>query len=477
MPYLDIGIYNHNPYHQHPFHKFDNNDEKVFKMAFEGNKNKDEDFSNKDEVYLMNSTKPKTNEYRQDKLNNLKNNKITNNDNDLIKEPSNNSINKNKVNNKNIINEGNKKEENKAIKKNIIEEEKKEDNKEKNDNQNENKINEEDKNAPKVKKKLFKAIQMPPTQNLIDDINKIFKMHSIYLKRKILQKNKDILDLQKNMSDDAILSKKKRKRNKSKENKEINIKNEKKPLGRKKKYDKNKNTEISHDKYSLDNISKKIKTIIYNGVLLIFINDVFNSFLTPDNKKLYLSKIKDEENEDEGSKDRILIKKLKIKEKKDENLNDLYMPIKDILSKINVNSPKKKDYPESDNKIVIDEINYNKIVIDEIIKNEKDNKIIMFILNDLTLGNFIDLFLYKKELKDFGKLDEEKINQINNILKRIDVLFEQKDSLKNEKINKLVNRIDILKNDNKYISKFLIILYNYERFLFIKQDREKKIMK
>ena len=422
--YLDSRIYKDHPYP--PSHKFNNDseDEKVFKFCFQENKNNDEEFSNKDEVYLMNSTKSKTNNAGQDEFNNLNtnNNKIINND-----------------------------------------------NKEKNDNQNKNKINEEDKNAPKLKKELFNINKMPPTLCTIDNILKTKEKQLGEPIKEIFKKIQDsLLDLEIKMNNTTFLGPKKRNRDKSKESTEPRV------LGRKTlKFQKDENIKY-HDKYSLDNISTKIKTILINGFLLIFINSAFNSFLTPDNKKLYLSKIKDEENEDEGSKDRILIKKLKIKEKKDENLNDLYMPIKDILSKINVNSPKKKDYPESDNKIVIDEINYNKIVIDEIIKNEKDNKIIMFILNDLTLGNFIDLFLYKKELKDFGKLDEEKINQINNILKRIDVLFEKKDSLKNEKIKKIVNKFATFIDDNKYISKFIFIFYNYERFFFIKQHREKR---
>ena len=413
--YLDSGIYKDHPYPPSHIVNNDSEDEKVFKFCFQENKNNDEEFSNKDEVYLMNSTKSKTNNAGQDEFNNLNtnNNKIINND-----------------------------------------------NKEKNDNQNKNKINEEDKNAPKLKKELFNINKMPPTLCTIDNILKTKEKQLGEPIKEIFKKIQDsLLDLEIKMNNTTFLGPKKRNRDKSKESTEPRV------LGRKTlKFQKDENIKY-HDKYSLDNISTKIKTILINGFLLIFINSAFNSFLTPDNKKLYLRKAKGKK-ENEEIEDEDLIKKLDynkmVKEKKDENLKDLHMPLKDILSKDN--SSNRKIYPKD----------ANKIVIDEIIEKEKNNKIIMFILKDLTLGDYIDLFLYKKELKDFGKLDEEKINQINNILKRIDVLFEKKDSLKNEKIKKIVNKFATFIDDNKYISKFIFIFYNYERFFFIKQHREKR---
>ena len=122
------------------------------------------------------------------------------------------------------------------------------------------------------------------------------------------------------------------------------------------------------------------------------------------------------------------------------------MPLKDYLS-IDI-TDKFKTYPK----------NSNKKVIDEILKNEKDNEKIMFILNDLTLGDYIDIFLYKKELKDFGKISEDKINSIMGKFKRVD---------------KLLKEIKAKENDN-YYSKFFYIFYNFERWFFIKIDRQKK---
>ena len=118
------------------------------------------------------------------------------------------------------------------------------------------------------------------------------------------------------------------------------------------------------------------------------------------------------------------------------------MPLKDYLS-IDI-SDKFTTYSK----------NSNKKVIEEIMKNEKDNEIIMFILNDLTLGDYIDIFLYKKELKDFGKIDEEKANKIMKAFKRVDSLIEE---------------IDPKENDNYYYSNYFYIFYNFERWYFIKK--------
>ena len=123
------------------------------------------------------------------------------------------------------------------------------------------------------------------------------------------------------------------------------------------------------------------------------------------------------------------------------------MPLKDYLS-IDI-SEKYKTYSK----------NSNKKVIDEILKNEKNNEIIMFILNDLTLGDYIDIFLYKKELKDFEKIDEEKANKIMKVFTRVDALIEGFDQTKNE---------------NNYYSNYFYIFYNYERWFFIKIDRKER---
>ena len=279
---------------------------------------------------------------------------------------------------------------------------------------------------------------LPPKQYRIDDIKKI--LNSKFNEEIFIEKD-NLLDLEIKMSDKVFLAPKKRKRDKENE-----VNTEKKKCGRKKKDDIN---AISlHKKDCQDNIVKKIKSKI-NGFLLMFINIILNISLTPNKKKSYIKIIKnipegkDPENED-------LLKDLDYNKtvnetSKEKNLEFLNMPLKDYLS-IDI-SKQFKTYSKKS----------NKKVIDELIKNEKDNEIIMFILNDLTLRDFIDIFLYKKELKDFKKIDEEKANLIMKVFKRVDTLIEE---------------IDLNENENNYKSNYLYIFYNYERWFFIKKQRK-----
>ena len=73
--------------------------------------------------------------------------------------------------------------------------------------------------------------------------------------------------------------------------------------------------------------------------------------------------------------------------KKERNLEFLNMTLKEFLS-LEI-SPKFKTFsPYS-----------NRNVINEIIENEKENEIIMFVLSNLTLRDYLDIFIYKKRVK------------------------------------------------------------------------------
>ena len=290
-----------------------------------------------------------------------------------------------------------------------------------------------------------KEIEMPPNQYFFNDIKyKVFPKINLnnLIKEKFVESN-NLVDLEKKISDKEFLAPKKR--NRDKDNKAIK---EIKKFGRKKKDDTT--NDSMHNKDSQDNIVKKIKAKIINS-LLIFINSILNSFLSSNKIKSYIRIIKNYPEEKEPEYEDLLkdldYNKTVNLTKKERNLNFLKMPLRDFLS-IDI-SPKFSCYLE----------NSNKIVIDEIIKNEKDNKIIMFLLNDLTLGDYIDIFLYKKELKDFGKIDEKTIIQIMNKFNRVD---------------KLIEEIYQLNNKNNYFSIFISIIYNFERWYFIKKERKRK---
>ena len=45
--------------------------------------------------------------------------------------------------------------------------------------------------------------------------------------------------------------------------------------------------------------------------------------------------------------------------------------------------------------------NYNELIIDKILNDEDNKKIFDFIFNDLLIKDWIEIFLYKKDFKDF----------------------------------------------------------------------------
>ena len=253
-------------------------------------------------------------------------------------------------------------------------------------------------------------INMPPVQY---DSAKI--KNEIFPKLELVKEIKDkfintdnLKDLEYKMSDEVFLAPKKRNRGKdNKNNKTI------KKIGRKRKND---NSVSKHSKDSHDNIVKKIKSKILS-YLLIFVNSILKSVLEESKIKYYIRIIRKIQNDKEPDIEDLIkdldYNKIVNETKREKNLNFLKLPLKDFLS-IDI-SPKFSTYSRDS----------NKKVISEIIKNEKDNEIILFIFNNLTLGNYLDIFLYKKELKDFGKLDKENIDKIMDKFIRIDNLLEE----------------------------------------------------
>ena len=249
------------------------------------------------------------------------------------------------------------------------------------------------------------------------------------------------MNIEKYISNESYFSIKRRKpKTKRKEIKD------KKKLGRKRKNDTTQNG--IHTKDSLDNIVKKIKVKILD-YLILFINNILNNSPLDNNNKISSMKFMINKKEPK-SKD--LIKNLDYNNivnntKKEDNLKFLKMTLGEFLSqKI---SKKYKTLPAD----------YNKTIIEKIITKENNNEIITFIFNTLTLGDWIDIFIYKKELNDIDRyIGQDKINIIMNKFVRA---------------NKLIEDIYNLKSENNYFSCFLIILYNYERWFFIKQERQK----
>ena len=286
---------------------------------------------------------------------------------------------------------------------------------------------------------------MPPPQYSFNKIkNEVFPKFDIKpeIKESFIE-NDIIRSLEYNISDEFFLSKKTRNRNKVRSREKI-----KKKLGRKKndeKKEKKDIIDIKHNKESPDNIIKKIKSKLLETYLLNFINSLLSNTII--NKEIInpYSKI----NIDEKDKEK-LIKKIDYKQivdnmKKESNLELLRLSLKDLLS---------KDISSKYSTLSKD---FNKNIIDVISLNEKENEIISFVFN-MTFGEWFDIFTFKKEIRDVKVIDEDTIKFIMKQFERVDKLL-----------------TDIYDSDDKnYFSIFSYLIYNYERWFFIKQSRQSK---
>ena len=209
---------------------------------------------------------------------------------------------------------------------------------------------------------------------------------------------------------------------------------EKVKRGRKIKEENNNKYKGEHNKYSEDNIIKKIKAKLF-FYPLIFLNNIIDKSIYDKNRLYQIDYSK-------------YIKKLN----KGIDLKMLKMPLKDIYS-LDV-STKYHCIGKQFNKNVINQIIEKKIKV-------KDYPTTIFALN-LSFEKWLELFTHKKEIYDIIK-DYESLENVNI-----------------EKIEKsLLGVEDLLKkisedNDEDYFSIFTFFLYNYERWFYIKKSRNYK---
>ena len=298
----------------------------------------------------------------------------------------------------------------------------------------------EDENVINTNKKGEENIKMPPHQYNFEEIKD--KLDEKY--KKFFEEDKN---LEEKINDYNFLNKK---RNRTNPPEPIKSKNKKK--GRKpNEYTKTKTENNEHDKNTPDNIVRKIKTKIFEQ-LVTFVNFIFTCFLK-DKIKEYLNVCnEDKKNKNKNEKQK-LIKKLNYEYyiqdlKKEKNLEFLDMTIGDLLS-LEI-SPKFCSFPSDSNKKIIEAIK----------EGEKDNKIIMFILN-LKFRDFLDVFTKKKDLKNIDNFDKDKFLVIKNNFPKVETILKD--------IYKKKDEID----DFKYFSSIIYHIYNYERWFFIKISRNK----
>ena len=296
---------------------------------------------------------------------------------------------------------------------------------------------------PKMKLRnnsIFKINLMPYLEK---DINNIIKNMNIseemkkYLFLNVDETNEEI----RNFRYDLFFKEKLRIQKQQKENKFF-ISSKK---GRKLKNDE---SNRSHNKYSSDNIIKSIKTKL-NDSLLLFLNKLIISIydITEINQMLLdlnLPGIKID-----SDKFKVLKKNdYKTRVKKTSKLYNLELLNLTIYEYISNNiSSKFKYFP----------INYNKLIIQKLLEDEQNKDIFNFIFNQLKIEDWLDIFIYKKEIENFinnKQLNIYKINIIKESLIRIDNNF-----------------LEIPKDDKIYLHCFSLMIYNFKRYLLMKEGR------
>ena len=213
-------------------------------------------------------------------------------------------------------------------------------------------------------------------------------------------------------------------------NKDLKNDEKKKKRGRKAK--ENNKTE-THDKRCPDNIIKKVKATIFKYILL-FLNKIIN-----ENFKFKVELLK---------LDYRFIERIE----KEQNLKLLNMRLKDLFSK-DISPKYKYKYPKD----------YNKKIIEKILQDT--NEIILFSFN-MTLRDWIDIFTQKKSVKDIINVYNNKNNDCQNFIEKIEQNLIGLDKIL-DKLNK--------NNDEDYMALFIFYLYNYERWFYLR--KRKKIKK
>ena len=259
----------------------------------------------------------------------------------------------------------------------------------------------------------------------IENILKKLKdpLFNIYINKiEELKNNEELKQIEYEMN----LLKKKRKNNGiiyDLNNNDLKNNDSKKVRGRKKAEDQ---TKRSHNKKSADNIIKKIK-----GYFIEFLIIFFNAVIHKEGKKGFKS---------------LDYKKNINKIKKQEDLKVLETTVKDYLNQ------------DISTRYFKTEISWNKNLINSILKEQKDNEVINFVLN-MKIRDWIDLFTLNKTIYDYKDLS---LNGCIEIQSKIPSII------------KLFNKILEKNEDDFYFTKFVFYLYNYENWFINKKGRNRK---
>ena len=204
----------------------------------------------------------------------------------------------------------------------------------------------------------------------------------------------------------------------------------------------------SHNKYSFDNLVDKIKNMI-NTSLLFFCNKVIKTIYENNTeiKQIFTytelpKKISTKKVIKEIDKNFIVNKK-----KGNEILELLNMTVRDYLC--NKISTKYSKIPSQ----------YNELIINQLLSDENNKDIFDFLLNNIKIEDYLNIFLHQKEFKDILNYD-----RLNN---------NQKQILKNSNVSICSYLKKIYIKDETYFQCLVILIYNFRRYLMIKERRNR----
>ena len=264
----------------------------------------------------------------------------------------------------------------------------------------------------------------------------IGKLHTDIIKEldnKIFQET-SIINFESNINDLAFIGKKRMKRGN-----DI------------KKDDKGKNkiklsTTEKHNKYSGDNIIKKIKLKLLEGFLK-FVNKVINGTLDKAKLIRYNKILRPFKSNNEKCEDLLKIMNYKNIRRLNKNidLSILYMPFKELFS---------KDISPIFSKLKRDS---NKIIIEKLLQEEYNKENIIFVLN-MRFKDWIDIFTFKREFNSISNIHDKNFDNLVGYLEYVDKLI-----------------LDIYRKNSKdnYLLYYIIYLYNYERWFCLKTGRNR----
>ena len=104
-------------------------------------------------------------------------------------------------------------------------------------------------------------------------------------------------------------------------------------------------------------------------------------------------------------------------------------------------------------------IEYNKLIINRLLLDNQNKEILDLIFNNLKIEDWLEIFTYQKEFKDlinYKTLNKTQKKIIKDNLVRIEFY-----------VNKLYEK------DKIYFQCFIMLIYNFKRFLMIKEQRNR----